>query len=528
MMVAEESSSAGMVDVQQYLLTAEADPKEEWRVLHRGLVATLKAADGDGAVALYMAVRKRGYTVPRGIYNGVINLCGNSSRVAVGLQIFEHMREAGHLPQENSYAFLVRERASRGAFAEGLQLVTDMVAQGLAPRLRTYAPLLQGLCAVPDMTMAWRVWAHMKGQGVVATPDLYVTMLRGASLSGDLWSMVATGEVDALLAELSYEVFELDGDLIEQLQQAFNAGLQEPVASMVSVESGGKGSCPACTSHLKAIGLTPREREKVRRALRVMATEKFPANGSAKASSAGGNGDSGSGSSSSSAAAADTLLNFAQWLRERAKFTAVVDAPNVAYHNQNFPGGCFQMAQVDAVVQKLEARGERVLVVCPERYLRAIIPNSTRFARLQRKRTVLSPQALAIIRSWEEKGILYRQVRYQLVLCCSYVPTLAGRCANTDNDDWYWMYLTVAFDNVAAPVTVVSNDLMRDHRLALLEPTPFVRWKRTQQMRYYFPRVALEGSTESLEVDLFDPPPFTRDIQVYISADVLKDWTKSQ
>jgi hypothetical protein len=49
-----------------------------------------------------------------------------------------------------------------------------------------------------------------------------------------------------------------------------------------------------------------------------------------------------------------------------------------------------------------------VLVVCPERYLKAIIPNSTRFARLQRRRTVLSPRALDIIRSWEEKGILYR------------------------------------------------------------------------------------------------------------------------
>ena len=49
------------------------------------------------------------------------------------------------------------------------------------------------------------------------------------------------------------------------------------------------------------------------------------------------------------------------WCTPR-RFTAVVDAPNVAYHNQNFPGGCFQIAQVQAVVQHLEARGEKVSV----------------------------------------------------------------------------------------------------------------------------------------------------------------------
>jgi hypothetical protein len=53
------------------------------------------------------------------------------------------------------------------------------------------------------------------------------------------------------------------------------------------------------------------------------------------------------------------LDEFARFVETR-QFTAVVDAPNVAYHNQNFPGGCFQIAQVQAVVQVLEARGEKV------------------------------------------------------------------------------------------------------------------------------------------------------------------------
>jgi hypothetical protein len=48
--------------------------------------------------------------------------------------------------------------------------------------------------------------------------------------------------------------------------------------------------------------------------------------------------------------------------------------------------------------------------VCPERYLKPMVPNSTRFARLQRRRTALSPIALATIQEWDDKGILYRYI----------------------------------------------------------------------------------------------------------------------
>ena len=50
----------------------------------------------------------------------------------------------------------------------------------------------------------------------------------------------------------------------------------------------------------------------------------------------------------------------------------------------------------------------QVLIVCPERYLKPMIPNSTRFAKLQRRRTVLSETSLNTIQEWDRKGSLYR------------------------------------------------------------------------------------------------------------------------
>ena len=78
------------------------------------------------------------------------------------------------------------------------------------------------------------------------------------------------------------------------------------------------------------------------------------------------------------------------------------------------------------------------------------------------------------------------------------------------NDDWYWMYATVhehiserphqkdsrgqkrkplkslSSSLSSSPTVVITNDHMRDHRLSLLEPRPFSRWRASQVIRYRF------------------------------------------
>jgi hypothetical protein len=44
------------------------------------------------------------------------------------------------------------------------------------------------------------------------------------------------------------------------------------------------------------------------------------------------------------------------------------------------------------------------------------------------------------------------------------------------NDDWYWIYGTV-YEGRKTHAYVVTNDLMRDHRLAFLEPRPCILWR---------------------------------------------------
>ena len=54
---------------------------------------------------------------------------------------------------------------------------------------------------------------------------------------------------------------------------------------------------------------------------------------------------------------------------------------------------------------------------------------------------------------------------------------------------------------------------MRDHRLAFLEPRPFIRWRSTQVMNFCFSKAAKEGDTSDPETLIIEPGKYSREIQ---------------
>lgn len=52
----------------------------------------------------------------------------------------------------------------------------------------------------------------------------------------------------------------------------------------------------------------------------------------------------------------------------------------------------------------------------------------------------------------------------------------------------YWMFMTVAYED-GGDVSVITNDQSRDHRLGLLLPRPFLRWrsKHCRSFRFSHP-----------------------------------------
>ncbi|KAL7511329.1 hypothetical protein ACHAXN_008437 [Cyclotella atomus] len=208
--------------------------------------------------------------------------------------------------------------------------------------------------------------------------------------------------------------------------------------------------------------------------------------------------------------ASEQLQKFSEWLdvREGEPFTAIVDGANVGYYMQNFDKGGFNYHQIKFMVDSLETRGEKPLVVLPNKYSHTnYIYNS------KQQYQYLNESDVEIMKSLKDRDMLY---------------SVPPRCL----DDLYWMVASVS-DQTASrkgkdlsvpshdptgrfPGTrpmLITNDQMRDHRLELLEPRLFRRWYGCHIVNYSFTAFVMDESVAGNEVRFAQADFFSREIQ---------------
>jgi len=213
--------------------------------------------------------------------------------------------------------------------------------------------------------------------------------------------------------------------------------MTKQIARMVDI-SNKSCRCPNCNGELRPLLISEEEKRRVRIALHKIVSSR--SNDHRKA-----------------------LIEFEEWLKERPEYEYIVDAANVAYNNQNFETGKFSYQQIELVVNKLKERSKNILVIIPNAYAsQTTIPNSiTRGSKkFSQKKSYLSANDQRILDELRDGNMLY------------VVP-------RGSNDDWYWVYATI-YEGRKKPAYVISNDLMRDHKIAFIEPKPFLRWRSSQ------------------------------------------------
>lgn len=171
----------------------------------------------------------------------------------------------------------------------------------------------------------------------------------------------------------------------------------------------------------------------------------------------------------------EILMKFVDFLNTRSgePYTVIVDGPNVGYHMQNFDDGRFSYHQIMLVVEALKELGENPIVLMPNAYTQNRFYSTVGARRSQQR---LSEEEVSIRDSLVKSNILFR------------VPP--GHL-----DDYFWMIASIADQTVSKgkskldvppcdasgrwPGTrpmIISNDEMRDHKLALVDPILFRRW----------------------------------------------------
>jgi hypothetical protein len=72
---------------------------------------------------------------------------------------------------------------------------------------------------------------------------------------------------------------------------------------------------------------------------------------------------------------------------------------------------------------------------------------------------------------------------------------------NGSNDDWFWLYATL-YRGRCSPALVVTNDLMRDHKVAFPEARTFMRWRTSHVMYFGLSRALSNGQDGMDDMDL--------------------------
>ncbi len=72
------------------------------------------------------------------------------------------------------------------------------------------------------------------------------------------------------------------------------------------------------------------------------------------------------------------------------------------------------------------------------------------------------------------------------------------------NDDWYWIMATLLERQSNKQTYVVTNDLMRDHRVLFDDPLTFLRWRTSQIMHFHLSR-GIDNEFSLPEIYFFEP-----------------------
>mmetsp|Transcript_300 Transcript_300/g.558 ORF Transcript_300/g.558 Transcript_300/m.558 type:complete len:546 (-) Transcript_300:164-1801(-) len=384
------------------------------------------------------------------------------------LKIQESLQDANEA-LTGTYAVIIRGLIDLNApdkIAHSQLLIDKMKAKNLRITARILEPILKLACEEGNLQLGFEAWERMKEDEVYIHEKQHLHMLR-------LCASKCPGRISEILEHMK-ESFSSHGkqasyftdrteveNQLDIFSDIFN-GLECQIRGHV-VRLNADNYCPACKSTPQNVRLTVNEKKTLRTSL-LKTVAKVCDRFSAKSCL--------------------QLGKFARFLDSKGpeNVTAIIDGANIAYIGHHLQGSSlFKPQQIDTLCSKLEEEGLRVLIVLPARYTHKSI--------LKKHPNLKMDETLDMFKRWNEEEKLYL------------TPVNV-------NDDWFWLYAGVAFDD-SNPL-VVTNDKMRDHH-HLLPFREFLKFEETQVARIevvadaFDPKNLVKPSSISKHIQEFSP-----------------------
>lgn len=483
--------------------------------------------------------------------------CSNSNQVDVTDSITDEIatvHDILYTPTEQTIQVRVKRLVDHDQPHEAEELLEEARLSHVPTlRLRAYVPVLRLYLDLGDIPSALSLYRRMIQDMPMVHLDVDTHVVMLAALAEQGWFHLSGKDREQqqrgpelfhqLMEQIAEDLIEVPMSSAQRLYNAFlegcpdSAAAQSDFGTVVSGEDAlcddyglvaarvqidaTSGQCPATGAQLRLIHLEPDQRHQFQNSVMELARQEqvsFQEQYNKK-----------SKRKNKRVAAeekhhqADAQLQvFLQTLDEREgePFTAIVDGANVGYYMQNFGSGRFSYHQIEFVVQALEELGERPLVILPYKYARA-----KSFALSQTLAATDDPSnsttSTVLQHLTKEELEIRDRLRQQQKIYTVPQGVL---------DDFYWILASTADQTISCngvsmdvppndPVrwpgtrpVLVSNDQMRDHKMNLLEPRLFRRWRSNYIVNYNF-CAFVDGVCTNPDIQFTPPDAFSWEIQ---------------
>jgi pentatricopeptide repeat protein len=180
------------------------DP-EYFETLVKGLCRADRIADALEIVN----IMKRRHLVDGKVYGIIINGYLKRNNVSKALDLFQSMKESGHMPMTSTYTELMQRLFRLGEYEKGCVLYNEMLERGVKPDTVAITAMVAGHVSQNRVSEAWKVFKSMEDRGIKPTWKSYSVFIK------ELCKVSRTDEIFKALNEMQASKIDIRDEIFD-------------------------------------------------------------------------------------------------------------------------------------------------------------------------------------------------------------------------------------------------------------------------------------------------------------------------
>ena len=154
-------------------------------------------------------IMKRRHIIDGKVYGIIISGYLRRNDVSKALDLFQSMKESGHMPMTSTYTELMQHLFRLGEYEKGCVLYDEMLERGVEPDTVAITAMVAGHISQNLISEAWKVFKSMEDWGIRPTWKSYSVFIK------ELGKISRTDEIFKVLNEMQASKMDIRDEIFD-------------------------------------------------------------------------------------------------------------------------------------------------------------------------------------------------------------------------------------------------------------------------------------------------------------------------